>query len=283
MEQESKNKGDVLVKKRKSPLVLTVAYILLAVAVVTIFVLCFYLVEKNNDLKNEIESLRVAATSEETTSMSEEPKTESTTIQLTFEYASFDPCGFMDDNYVFDKTPNHFITGLKKGIDYSVSDSYGGSGLRTYIIYPDHSYMGAGANNTSIGFTAKNEKSSIDSVTYFFNIDRNNAERILNRIYNDVSKTCGVFLSCAGKYQFVKKSFTLPVYSNGLLPDNPEKEVISVDEAIDFKKLVACVANSYRGTYNVCWDTKGYEITLNINTDTKSSTFEGSVCISTIK
>ncbi len=276
-------------KSRRSP-VLPVAYVCLAIAVIAIIVLCIYLAIKTNDLENENKSLKANVTSEEQT---EEQNEEPETIPLTFENISFDPCGFMDDNYVFDKTPNHFITGLKKGIDYSVSDSYGSSGLRTYIIYPNHAYMGVEADKTSIGFVAKNEQSSIDSVIYFFEIDRNNAERILNTIHGSVSKTCGDYASCTGNYVSAVKnpasilggnSSLIGSSSNNNNESKEEKE--REDKNIKFSQLLNLITDRINrgiGIFRVTWDTKGYKITLTVNTDTNNSTFEGSVCISTIK
>ncbi|MBE6709028.1 MAG: hypothetical protein E7578_07300 [Ruminococcaceae bacterium] len=293
-QKEPKDKPKKSPSKKRLSLTPTILCICLTVILVVIGVLCGFLISKNNTLQNENNALKGSVTSEELTGVSEEP--ENGPVQLSFEDDSFDPCGFMDDNYAFDKTPNHYISELKKGIDYSVSDSYGGSGLRTYIIYPDYEYMGAKSNKSSIGFTAKNEKSDIDSITYFFDIDKSDAEQILNMIHDGISKTCGNYVSCTGNYVSVggSRPVRLPLGGNGLIGSNSEEkndkkeDEESKDKDIEFSRLVDLVAGNGKsgrgkGVFRVTWDTKGYTITLTVNTDTGSNIFEGSVCISTIE
>ena len=195
-------------------------------------------------------------------------------LELSFKVNSFDPCGFMYDNYAFDKTPNDYIAGMKKGIDYSVSDFlYDGMGVYTYLIYPEFEYMCLESGKTYIGLVAENEETDIDSVIYFFDFNKNNAARFLNLLYKDISKTCGDYVLCTRTYESSGRKYDL--FGRELNDNDPK----IVEANIDFEKFVYHIANSNEGAYCMQWNTKGYTVMLNVNVESNVTAFSGTLLI----
>lgn len=180
---------------------------------------------------------------------------------LSFDGAEIDPCGFMGDNYIFDKTAAHYTTGLQKDKDYSMKQ-YSAAGFASfskYTLYPSFEYMGIGSGYTAISFDIDSSEKTIGVVSYLFYLNQQNAVDRIDYIKNALDQAYGQFDSC---------TYTSTYYSDGGIVD------------LTFNEAKSKISAGTQGIYNIQWKIDGYNITLGLTIQTDNTYYDGSVAFS---
>lgn len=180
---------------------------------------------------------------------------------LSFDGAEIDPCGFLSDNYIFDKTASHYTTGLQKGKDYSMKQ-YSAAGFASfskYTLYPSFEYMGIETGYTAIAFDVDDSEKTIGVVSYLFYLNQQNAVDRIDYIKNALDRAYGQFDSC---------TYTSTYYSDMGIVD------------LTFNEVKSKISAGTQGIYNIQWKIDGYNITLGLTIQTDKTYYDGSVAFS---
>lgn len=164
---------------------------------------------------------------------------------LSFDGSAIDPCGFLTDNYAFDKTASYFIDGLTEGSDYSkkiFSDS-DIAAFTKYELYPHFEYMGIQEGDTAISFDIDGSKNTVDICSYLFALDRQTAADKMEHIKATLEQEYGAFDDC---------SYTSLLYSE------------SENRDISFQEAISMINSDKQGLYYIGWSVDGYRITLHL-------------------
>lgn len=177
---------------------------------------------------------------------------------LHFDGTELDPCGFLGENNAFNKKPDYYIKGLKKGDDYN-EETYspeGFPGFSQYTLYPQFEYMGIGKGYTAIEFSKDSDEEYIGLVSYKFLLNEENAVDRMKYIHSKLAE----------KYDTaVSSTYTSTYYDKMGVTD------VSFDEMI--KKITA----DTEGIYNVQWESNGRKFTLGLTISVDKEYYEGSV------
>lgn len=177
---------------------------------------------------------------------------------LHFDGTELDPCGFLGENNAFNKKPDYYIKGLKKGNDYN-EETYspeGFPGFSQYTLYPQFEYMGIGKGYTAIEFSKDSDEEHIGLVSYKFLLNEENAVDRMKYIHSKLAEKYGTAVS---------STYTSTYYDKMGVTD------VSFDEMI--KKITA----DTEGVYNVQWESNGRKITLGLTISVDKEYYEGSV------
>lgn len=177
---------------------------------------------------------------------------------LQFDGTELDPCGFLGENNAFNKKPDYYIKGLKKGDDYN-EETYspeGFPGFSQYTLYPQFEYMGIGKGYTAIEFSKHSDEEYIGLVSYKFLLNPQNAVDKMKYIHSKLVEKYGTAVS---------STYTSTYYDKMGVTD------ISFDEMI--KKITA----DTEGIYSVQWESNGRKITLGLTIRVDKEYCEGSV------
>ncbi len=180
---------------------------------------------------------------------------------LSFDGAEIDPCGFMGDNYIFDKTASHYTTGLQENKDYSM-EHYSAAGFASfskYTLYPSFEYMGIGTGYTAIAFDVDDSEKTIGIVSYLFYLNQQNAVDRIDYIKNALDQAYGQVDSC---------TYTSTYYSDMGVVD------------LTFSEAKTKISAGTQGIYNIQWQIDGYNITLGLTIQTDRAYYDGSVAFS---
>ncbi len=181
---------------------------------------------------------------------------------LTFNGDELDPCGFLTSNYAFDKKPDYYIKGLKKGEDYDVDEfSPGGefSGFSQYTLYPSFKYMGIDNGMTAIEFNKDENEEYIGLVSYKFLLDEENATDRISHIHSKLM----------GKYGTPNDiSYTSTYYAKMGIKN------------LTFEKMMEQISENTEGIYHIQWKQGKRNITLGLTISVDKEYYEGSVSYS---
>ncbi len=180
---------------------------------------------------------------------------------LSFDGSEIDPCGFLSDNYIFDKRVDDYIDGLIEGNGYTQLElsTPGFAEFSQYTLYPKFEYMGISPGYTAIELNVKADDTYIDLVSYKFLLDTDNASDRIKYIEKRLFDTYGDYENC---------SYTSMSYSE------PGIEEISFDE---FCKRAGA---GTQGLYNIQWVSTNLRITLNLTIEPEKMYYKGSVSFS---
>lgn len=180
---------------------------------------------------------------------------------LSFDGAEIDPCGFMSDNYIFDKTASHYISSLQKDKDYSEKhlSAAGFASFSKYTLYPSFEYMGIETGYTAIAFDVDDSEKTIGVVSYLFYLNQQNAVDRIDDIKNALDQAYGQFDSC---------TYTSTYYSDMGIVD------------LTFNEAKSKISAGTQGIYNIQWKIDGYNITLGLTIRENNSYYDGSVAFS---
>lgn len=181
-------------------------------------------------------------------------------LSLHFDGSELDPCGFSDAHYIFDKKASYYTSGLQEDYDYTVEEisSEGRMGYWEYTLYPEFEYMGLAKGKTTIEFTVPRNQEEIDSVSYVFDLDEDEAADTISELYSSLTDEYGKYLDC---YGFFAGS------SNGTQNITP-------------KKMIDCVKRGKAGLYGVWWEEDEIGIGLLIGISTDGEHYVGKVSYS---
>lgn len=176
-------------------------------------------------------------------------------LNLSFDESELDPCGFLDSHYIFDKTPNYYIDGLKKDEDYSVnhigkenypSDNF--QGFTEYTLYPEFEFMGVERGYTAIRFTKADNENTINTVSYSFLTEEKETKDIIGSIIIKLKEKYGENSTC----RF-------------------ELENIAYDDMMNY------ISNNVDGMYFIEWTNKNFKISLDLTINSKKEYNKGSI------
>ncbi len=177
---------------------------------------------------------------------------------LSFDGSELDPCGFLDENYVFNKKPVYYINGLREGVDYS-KEVYPPEGLpefSKYTLYPRFEYMGIEKGHTAIEFDVGKGKDRIEIASYKFLLSEENAVDRMTYIHSKLSEMYGKEYS---------STYTSTYYDK-----------IGVKN-VSFSEMKNRIGKDTEGIYHIQWKFKGRNITLNLTISADKKYYEGSV------
>ena len=177
---------------------------------------------------------------------------------LSFDGPEIDPCGFLGENYAFNKKPGYYVNGLKLDEDYSYQkfSTEGFPGFEKYTLYPQFEYMGIDKGYTAIEFDMGDDKDTIEVVTYLFLLDENNVLDRISYIEKALTKQYGAYDSC---------TYTSTEYSDlGIVH-------ISINE------LQQMVGDHTQGIYHIQWESNGLRIVLGLTISADQAYYDGSV------
>lgn len=179
---------------------------------------------------------------------------------LSFNGSEIDPCGFLSDNYIFDKEASYFIDGLTEN-DYGLEEfsAEGFAGFSQYTLYPQFEYMGVPPGRTAIEFCVEAGAENINVVTYIFLLDSDNASDNIKYIEKTLSDAYGDYVSCC---------YTSTVYGGAVM------------EEIPFTTFCRRVGMGTQGAYNIQWESTEGKITLSLTVNPERKYYQGGVAFS---
>lgn len=177
---------------------------------------------------------------------------------LTFTGTELDPCGFLTTNYAFDKTPQHYINGLKSGSDYDekVYPSSGTPVFTQYTLYPSFEYMGLKKGYTAIRFSKDANENHIGIASYVFLLSEDNAADRMNYMYSKLKEKFGAEDN---------STYTSTRYDSLGMID------------LSFEEMIEKISSETEGIYNIQWKSEGRNITLGLTISVDKEYFEGSI------
>lgn len=177
---------------------------------------------------------------------------------LSFDGSEIDPCGFLSDNYIFDKQVGDYIDGLTEGDDYTQSDfsAPGFAGFSQYTLYPKFEYMGIPHGFTAIELNVEADQKYINLVSYKFLLDADNVFGRVKYMEKRLVESYGDYENCC---------YTSLFYSD-----------MGIEE-ISFEELCKRVGAGTQGNYNIQWISAGQRITLTLTINPEKKYYEGSV------
>lgn len=178
---------------------------------------------------------------------------------ITFNGDELDPCGFLSSNYAFDKKPDYYIKGLKKGEDYDVEEfSPGGefSVFSQYTLYPSFKYMGIDNGMTAIEFNKDENEEYIGLVSYKFLLDEENATDRISHIHSKLMEKYGTPNDI---------SYTSTYYAKMGIKN------------LTFEKMMEQISENTEGIYHIQWKQGKRNITLGLTISVDKEYYEGSV------
>lgn len=180
---------------------------------------------------------------------------------LSFYDNKIDICRFLDENYIFDKTPENFISGLKKEDDYKLENFSpdGFPGFSQYTLYPKFEYFGINKGYTAIEFTVPSGSDTIDSFSYLFLLESNQATDKVKEIISALKEQYGENDLC---------DYTSMQYSKlGI-------------KSINHSEMISNISSGIEGIYSVQWKIEKELITFRITIDPQKTSYEGAVAFS---
>jgi len=180
---------------------------------------------------------------------------------LSFNGSEIDPCGFLSENYAFDKSPDYYINGLIEGFDYdkTVYTPEGFSGFSQYTLYPEFEYMGIEKGYTAIEFSKDEDENNIGLVSYKFLLDDKNAVDRMTYMHNKLVEIYGTADS---------STYTSTYYDEMGVTD------------VKFNEMIDRISEDTEGIYNIQWKSNGLNITLSLTINVYKEYYEGSVSFS---
>ena len=176
---------------------------------------------------------------------------------LSFNGSKIDPCGFLSENYAFNKSLEYYIGGLIEDTDY-IKKEY--DVFTQYTLFPEFEYMGIPESYTGIEFNVDDER--ISTVSYVLLIHEDYVVDRIDYIKSSLEGAYGNFKTC---------DYTSTNYKDNILM-----------KSITFEELKGFAENKTQGIYHVQWEAAGYRITLTLTIDDEEF-YESSVTFAELR
>lgn len=172
---------------------------------------------------------------------------------FSFDGFELDPCGFLSENYAFNKRPEYYTDGLEEDEDY---DKEVFPGFTQYVLYPSFEFMGIDKGYTAIEFNVGEDTDIIETAGYNFLLSKDNVVDRMTYIYLKLSEKYGKEDS---------STYTSTYYDKMGIKD------------VNFNEMKNRFAKGTEGIYHIQWKSDGRNITLGLTIRVDKEYYEGYV------
>ena len=180
---------------------------------------------------------------------------------LSFDGDPLDPCGFLTDNYAFDKAPSYFLQDLQQDRDYFIEE-LGVPEIalfQKYYLLPLFTYMGVEEDLTGISFDMGADKETIEVVSYLFYITAENALDILDGIKDQLDDAYGNLVDC---------SYTSLYYEDAGI------------KQCSYETIRTKILAGGQGIYHIGWENERFKISIGLTIQDGEIYYAGDVSFS---